>query len=382
MHIVFLTSEYPKEGFPHGGVGTVVQTLARELVKSNIHVGIVGLNYIPKNEVEDDEGVTIYRYKRSKVKKMGWLLNNRILNKALKRLHLDQPIDVIEAAEMGFAFINKIPGVKYLIRMHGGHHFFAESENRDVELWKAFQEKRSFNNADHIIGVSKYVLDHTTKYIDFKNKRGLEIYNPANLKRFYPADFTKEIKGRIFFAGSICEKKGIRQLVKALPKIKQQVPEAHLVIAGRDTKVRGTQDSYLAYLKTEIPLEVIENVHFLGSIENSQIPREIEKAEVCAYPSHMETFGQAIVEALSMGKAVVFSNLGPGKEIIQHNKTGFLCNPLDMDNLAKQVIFMLQHRKEAHQMGQNAIKDINKRFSLEVLLNQNIEMYKELISRK
>ena len=380
MHIVFLTSEYPKEGFPHGGVGTFIKILSSSLVKNNVDVSIVGLNYIPKDEVEDDEGVKIYRYKRSEIKKMGWLLNNKILNKALKELHQKQPIDVVEATELGLAFIKKIPEIKYLIRMNGGHHFFAESENRGVEPWKAFQEKWSFKKADRIIGVSEYVLNHTAKYLDFKNKRGEVIYNPANLDMFYPADYSKEIKGRIFFAGSICEKKGIRQLVKALLQVKNYVPEAHLVIAGRDTKIRGTQESYLAYLKTEIPKEVKADITFLGSIENTQIPKEIEKAEVCAYPSHMEAMPLAWVEVLSMGKAFVASNLGPGPEAVKHGETGLLCNPLDINDLANQITYMLKNRKEAHKMGQNAIKDVQERFSLKVLMEQNLKLYNFLVS--
>ncbi|QSS96408.1 glycosyltransferase family 4 protein [Psychroflexus sp. ALD_RP9] len=379
MHIVFLTSEYPKDGFPHGGVGTVVQTLAQELVKQNHLVSVIGLNYLQKDEEEVDNGVIIYRYKKSKINKMGWFYNNKILNKAILRLNQVKQIDVIESAELGFAFIKKIPSIKYLIRMHGGHHFFAESENRGVEPWKSFQERLSFRKADYIIGVSKYVMNHTAKYMDFEDKRGEAIYNPANLNRFYPADYNKEIKGRIFFAGSICEKKGIRQLIKAMPIIKKAVSDAHLIIAGRDTKIRGTQKSYLAYLKTEIPSEVKEDVFFLGSIENAQIPKEIEKAEVCAYPSHMEAMPLSWIEVLSMGKAFVASNLGPGPEAVKHGETGLLCNPLDLDDLAKQVIYMLQNRDKAHQMGQNAIKDIQERFSLDVLLKKNILMYEKLI---
>jgi glycosyltransferase involved in cell wall biosynthesis len=379
MHICYITSEYPKKGHPHGGVGTVVQTLARQLVKSGFLVSIIGLNYLDKDESEEDLGVKIYRYNRSTIKNLGWLLNNKILNKAITDLHKKQPIDVIETTEMGLAFIRKRPDIKYMIRMHGGHHFFAESERRDVEAWKAFQEKRSFKKADYIIGVSNYVVEHTSKFLDFKHKGGQVIYNPVDLTRFYPADYSKIIEGRIFFAGSICEKKGIRQLIHALPKIKSQVPEAHLIVAGRDTKIRGTQNSYLAYLNSEIPKEVENDIYFLGAIENTQIPKEIEKASVCAYPSHMETFGQTIVEALSMGKPVVSSNKGPGNEVIIHSKTGLLCNPLDIDDLAEQIIFLLQNREEAFEMGHNAINDVKERFSIKVLMKQNIEMYQKLI---
>ena len=166
-----------------------------------------------------------------------------------------------------------------------------------------------------------------------------------------------------------------------MPQIKQAVPEAHLVIAGRDTKIRGTQKSYLSYLKTEIPEAVESDIKFLGAIENTQIPAAIEKAEVCAYPSHMEAMPLAWIEVLSMGKAFVASNLGPGPEAVKHGETGLLCSPLDIDELAKQVIYMLKNQDKAHQMGQNAIKDIEKRFSLKVLLKKNIEMYEKLINK-
>ena len=40
MHICFLTNEYPKAGFPHGGLGSFVKTMAEALVKNDVrHVG-------------------------------------------------------------------------------------------------------------------------------------------------------------------------------------------------------------------------------------------------------------------------------------------------------------------------------------------------------
>jgi glycosyltransferase involved in cell wall biosynthesis len=81
-----------------------------------------------------------------------------------------------------------------------------------------------------------------------------------------------------------------------------------------------------------------------------------------------------------MGKAFVASNLGPGPEVVKNGETGLLCNPLDIQDLANQVIYMLQNRNEAHKMGQNAVKDIQERFGLEVLMQQNIAMYEKLIN--
>lgn len=380
MHIVFLTSEYPKKGFPHGGVGTVVQNIARGLVAHKHKVSIVGFNFIKKDEVEYDDNITVYRISPRKIKYLTWFLNSKQINLKLKEIHENHPIDVVETTELGMAFIKKNKNTKYLIRMHGGHHFFAESEKRKINFWKAFQEKRSFKKADHIIGVSEFVVNHTSKFIDFKEKFRGVIYNLANLERFKPANYAKEIKGRVFFAGSLCEKKGIRQLIKAMPEVIKEVKNAHLVIAGRDTKIRGTQQSYLVYLKTEINEDIKEKITFLGVVDNAKLSVEMEKADVCVYPSHMETFGMTCIEALSMGKSVINSILGPGHEIVIHNKTGLLCNPFNIEELSEQIIFLLKNRDYAQQLGENAKQDIKQRFGYNHLMQQNINLYKSLIN--
>jgi glycosyltransferase involved in cell wall biosynthesis len=382
MHIVFLTSEYPKKGYPHGGVGTVVQNIARGLVKHQYIVSVVGLNYNKSNEVENDHGVNIIRLSPKKVKYFSWYLNSKLINKAIAELHDKQPINIIECTEMGLAFVNKIKGVQKLIRLHGGHHFFAESEERKINPWKAFQEKRSFKKADHIIGVSEYVVKHTYKYINFKDKYKGVINNLANLDRFKPSDQSEEVKGRVFFAGSLCEKKGIRQLIKAMTIVIQAIPEAHLVVAGRDTKIRGKEESYLDYLKTEIEDNIREKIVFLGVVDNDKLSHEIEKAEVCVYPSHMETFGMSCIEAMSMGKCVITSKLGPGPEVVEHQKTGLLCNPFEIDKLANQIILLLEDGNYAHQLGINAINDIKQRFGYEHLMQKNITLYKTIIKKQ
>lgn len=379
MHIVFITSEYPKKGFPHGGVGTVVQNIARGLSKYNHKVSIVGLNYEKKDEVDFDDNIIVYRISPKNIKYLTWFLNFNKINQKLKEIHAKQPIDVVETTELGMAFIKKNTNIQYLIRLNGGHHFFAESENRKINTWKAFQEKLSFKKADHVIGVSKYVVKHTSKYINFKDKFKGVIYNLANLERFKSADYSKEVKGRVFFAGSLCEKKGIRQLVKAMPKVISKAPDAHLIVAGRDTIISGTNQSYLNYLKSEIDENIKDKISFLGVVDNNKLSNEIEMSQVCVYPSHMEAMPLAWLEVLSMGKPFIASNLGPGKEVVHHKKTGLLCNPFNIEELSKKIIYLLKNRDYAHQLGTNAIKDIDERFGYNILMEQNIKLYKSII---
>lgn len=379
MHLVFLTHEFPKPGFANGGVGTFVQTLGFWLTESGHKVSVVGINNTEDYEVENHSSLTVYRLPKKNVKGLTWLLQSRSIAKKINELNASNPIDVIEGTEMAFAFVPKLKGVKYLIRLHGGHHFFAESENRGVNWWKGFQERRSFKKADAIIGVSHYVMDHTSRYIDFSKKDKGVFFNPANLHKFREADLKKEIRNRIFFAGTVCEKKGIRQLIQAMPIITESIPDAELYIAGRDWFFPKTGISYLSYIRTFIDPCVERSIHFLGPLPNFEIPNQIEMASVCCYPSHMEAMPLSWIEVMAMGKGFVGSQLGPGPEIIKPGHNGLMCNPLSPEDIANKIIWMLKNKERAVELGKNAREFALSNFSLEKIGPKNLELYQSLI---
>ena len=93
MHICFITHEYPKANYPHGGIGTFIQTFARALVKEGHKVSIVGVNqYDFIDEVYNDEGVDVYRLKLKKIKWLTWFFNFKSLNKKILLLYSLGPI--------------------------------------------------------------------------------------------------------------------------------------------------------------------------------------------------------------------------------------------------------------------------------------------------
>ncbi|TCN56407.1 glycosyltransferase family 1 protein [Flavobacterium circumlabens] len=376
MHICFLTNEYPKEGFPHGGIGSFVKTLAVALVKKGIRVSVIGINYTLNDETETVDGVRIYRLKPSNVKMISWYFNFKAINKKIKEIHKDYPITIVEASELGLAFIKKIKNIKYIIRLHGGHHFFAESENRKVNKWKGFQEKRSFKNSDAFIAVSQYVKSHTEKYLSYNDKPVSYIYNPINTALFQP--IIKEIPAsKIVFVGTVCEKKGIRQLIQAFPLVKKEYPDATLEIYGRDWFFPDGS-SYTQLLKEkELPrlAEIASHIHFHGPVPYTEIPNVYAGASICVFPSHMETQGLVAPEAMAMEKAVVFTQLGPGPETIENYKTGLLCDPHSPADIAEKIIWIFANREKAIEMGKTARQVVLEKYGLEHIVFQNIDFY-------
>jgi glycosyltransferase involved in cell wall biosynthesis len=380
MHICFLINEYPKEGFPHGGIGSFVKTLAVALVKKGFKVSVVGINYTSENETQNIEGVAIYRLKRSSVKGLSWYFNSRAINLKIKEIHKVNPIQIIEASELGFAFLSKIKDVKYIIRLHGGHHFFAESEKREINKWKGFQEKRSFKKSDAFIAVSKFVKEHTEKYLSFNNKPIVYISNPIDTNFFKPM-VGNEIENRIVFAGTVCEKKGIRQLIQAFPLVTKEFPNATLEIYGRDWFFPNG-NSYMQMLKEkELPQlkERAKDVHFHGSVSFVNIPLVYSEAEVCVFPSHMETQGLVAPEAMAMEKAVVFTKFGPGPEAVEEYKTGLLCNPYNPEDIANKIVWFLSHKNETRLIRKKAREFVISKYNLENIVSYNIDFYLFLI---
>ncbi len=379
MHICFLTHEYPP--LQHGGIGSFVQALGREMVQYGINVSVVGPGGEETEVVENDFGVKVYRLPRPSWKIGRFYQNAKNINKKLWELHSQHPIDAIETSELGMAFVDANLPAQKVIRMHGGHHFFAKTLGKKPAFWRSYQEKKSFRKADHIIAVSRFVGEETRNLLRLGNRKIDVIYNPINVKKFFRADSQKVLKGKLLFVGTVCEKKGVQQLVEAMPEIVRKHPEASLDIVGRDWVDPKTKESYTEWLKNHIPLDVKHCVNFVGAVPHDEIPVYIERAEVCVCPSLMESFGLMWVEMLAMGKPVVGSSVGPANELFIHDVTGFLANPYSPFSIAQNVNSILSNPEKAKKMGERAREDVLKRFNLDVLVIQNIEEFRRICGK-
>lgn len=106
----------------------------------------------------------------------------------------------------------------------------------------------------------------------------------------------------VVMTGRISHKKGIDLLVRALAQLSARPHDVHLAIVGPDDE--GLTDG-LRTLARESGVE--RRVHFVGALYAAELDAAIDAAEVWALPSRGENFGNAVVEALAAGKAVLTS---------------------------------------------------------------------------
>jgi len=380
MHICFLCHEYPPGR--HGGVGSFTQTLGRALAARGHEVTVVGPYRISGDIREDDEGVSVVRLANSRIPKTGFIVNGWRLRRELKAINRASPIDVIEGPENSLALLSKsLPAVK-VIRMHGGHHFLSVMLDKSPRAWRSWIEKRSFARADYLCAVSKYVAETTRSLLKLGN-RPIEILpNPVDTARFRPMPEVSEERGLIVFVGTVCEMKGVRQLVQAMPRIVAAVPYARLWICGRDWHDPRTGESFVSRLRSMIPSDMEDHIEFKGMIDHSRIPAIIASAEVAIYPSHMEAMPLAWLEGLAMGKAIVASKSGPGPEVLEDGVSGLLCDPHDPASIAEKVVVLLKDANLRRRMGERARSRAVELFSVDKLVDRNEEFYARCVGKR
>lgn len=376
MHLCYLTNEYPKPGQPHGGIGSFLKVICPALAKEGHKVTVIN-GTDGEREVVEREGVTIiytpFSYKRG----LAWYHNYSAVDREIETLHQNNPIDIVEGSELSFAFITKRNDIAYIIRLHGGHHFFAEGENRKINLWKGYQEKRSFKKADGFIGVSDYVVQHTSKLLSLNNKPVQVIMYPINLGMFEGQDFSKIEPYSLVFAGTLIEKKGIRQLCLAMESVVKAFPQAVLHVYGRDwNDAKGK--SYLSYLKSQLSPAILNHVLFHGPVDQKDLPEIYAKANCCIFPSHIETLGLVAPEAMAMKRAVIYTSLGPGPEVVEHGISGWLCDPLSPLSIAQQIIDVFSDPIEMQKRAIAGQIKVNQQFNIKNILPQNLEFYQKV----
>jgi glycosyltransferase involved in cell wall biosynthesis len=380
MHLCFLCNEYPPG--PHGGVGSVTQTLAQALVARGHVVTVMGIYPAQQAGISQQAGVRVVRVPHTPVSGTGFLVNGARLSAALRKLQQTQPIDVLEGPETSLTWIpRRFPAVK-VIRMHGGHHFFAVTLGRQPRAWRGWQERRSFARADQLCAVSRFVGETTRKLLGLRDRPIEVLPNPVDVRQFRPAPPGAEQAGLILFVGSVCEKKGVRQLVEAFPQIVTRVPEARLWIVGRDGRDELTGGSYTAAMRALIPSVWRERIVFKGAVERADLPALLARASVCVYPSHMEAMPMTWLEGMAMGKAVVASQTGPGAEMITDWQTGLLCDPHRPAAIAAALVRVLQDGALRARLGQAARRRVEAAFSLDVLAARNEAFYARCVREK
>ena len=182
-----------------------------------------------------------------------------------------------------------------------------------------------------------------------------------------PSDFSGD-NVRFLFLGRLEREKGIVELCEAFRQALDLFPLLQLDIAGW-----GSLDSQLRTSYGKFP-----NVNFLGVVNGKSKEDALSRATVVVLSSTVdEVFPLVVAEAFAFGKPVIASNVGGLPELIRHGETGWLVEAGNIQALTKQLQSVSQISPLLLAEMSHNCKEISHKFSMEKILMEYIELYRQ-----
>jgi glycosyltransferase involved in cell wall biosynthesis len=258
----------------------------------------------------------------------------------------------------------------------------------EVDLWRDFlsryyrgwfikrEERKAIDRAEHVISISPYI--HSV----FNGQLQGQVYDIEN--PIDPAFFQVPLERKpyqLLFVGRLIPRKGVHTLLRAFALLHQKIPEATLRLAGEGgfSNEKKTYPQQLKQFISEAGLE--EAVSFLGPIDKPTLLQEYRNCAVLVVPSVQETAPMVIMEGLAAGNAVVSTDAGGARFLVESGQTGYIVPVNDEEALAESLYQVLGDQEKLAAMSNWAREHASQRFHADIVAAKTREVYYRILGR-
>jgi len=378
-------------GFPPiiGGVETHLTLLCPELVRQGHAVSLLTGSAEGEKATQMFQGMTVTR---TPLMDLNWLAQRGF--EALEQ-------EVRDTFEAFFATSNP-----QIIHVHNMHYFSplharelqTQARRRKIPLiltahnvWDdgEFLELTLKIRWDHIIAVSTFIEQELTA-VGVSKRKVTRIHHGIDTKRLARTRPNRDaldakLTGRqiIFHPARMGLAKGNDMAVKAMRMIKQQVPEALLVMAGTKNIIDWTssQQKDIGYI-----MHLVKEFHLTDDVYVNYFTRDeilaiYAIADVCIYPSAFgEPFGLTMLEALAMKKPMIVTDSGGMPEIIKNNVNGYVIRVRDAHALADRCVQLLTDEALRTRLGTTGQRMVQKHYTVERMVDDHLAVYRKALA--
>jgi glycogen(starch) synthase len=321
--------------------------------------------------------------------------------------HTAQPFDIIESPEYGadgLEIKKAFPNLPLTLKLHTPAFLIAklnELKNRVTDklrfvigglirlqrikfYWvydkKSDPEYELFNLANSVsspsISLAKIVAIH------WKSQKQITVIPypfQTNGYEFKPVNLPQKTEIVITFIGRIEKRKGIMDLMKAVPAILNSFPDIKFRFAGSPSlsPVKGlNMEEYLVKKLAKYS----GSLEFLGLRPYQQIPLIIQESHICVFPSLWENFPNVCLEAMLGGRVVIGTNNGGMADIITNNINGILIPPGSPMAIAEAVKKLCGNPSLIRSMGNAARQTVMERYNGNVIGKLTEDFYRQIIN--
>jgi glycosyltransferase involved in cell wall biosynthesis len=243
-----------------------------------------------------------------------------------------------------------------------------------IEAWFTRMAKQNIN-------VSKNNREIGLKYIP--NLKSVVIQNGIDRKRFNPDLEYKDVRSELgipadrILIGSIAritEQKDPLTLIRAFAKVVEQQPNKYFLLFVGDGNLKQQAIEQVSALKLN------HSVKFEDFRQD--IPDLLQSIDIFCLPSLWEGLSLGLLEAMSMKKAVVASDVDGTREVIDHGVNGYLFRPTDESKLSDLILKLGENRSNREAIGTRAADTVEANFTVEGMTRKTEEVYLSVFLRE
>lgn len=240
--------------------------------------------------------------------------------------------------------IKKRYGIPYILTEHNSRYV----GNGKLSSKEKQASKMVIMNADHVVAVSEFMRDELIKMFDYQKY----ITVIPNLVKIHRSTHPSSERAGIISVCHLNKNKRIDLLLKSYAMSKSKLTH-QLTIVGA-----GSEKSHLEDLARQ--LGIAKDVNFLGELSNEAVAQHLSKSALFVSCSRFETFGVALVEALTNGVPVITTpSGGPSGFVKSYN--GIYLNSDDPSDISDAIDKVLENHDTYDNLliASNAMKNFS-----------------------
>ncbi|SEL52665.1 phosphoheptose isomerase [Chitinophaga rupis] len=275
-------------------------------------------------------------------------------------------------------FVVTFHALGHIRRLHQGEQDKFPAERITIE-------KEAIRQADCIIAECPQDKEDLMQYYQAPANKISIIPGGVNPDEMYPVD--KQIaRMRLKLApqeivllqlGRMVPRKGVDNVIAALPKLKYTGAKVRLIIVGGEDGARDPEIARLKQLAKD--LGVAACVTFAGQRTRDELKYYYAAADLFITTPWYEPFGITPLEAMACGTPVIGANVGGIKYSVLDGKTGLLVPPQNPDALAEKISELLLNRTLLQEMSANAVKRVQTLFTWQRVAHLMNNVYEKVI---